>query len=555
MTVTAAGRQFDRLGVVFFNDTEIFRTSTAEPTSTGIEWTYLKDMSNYLSLFKYPQTLIFDLGNIVNDVYTAPFNVTLTAAFLTENVGPKAADVILPVSAMKGSTGASSVFNLPDDNATTSLSVPRNAQKAIFSIASAGQSAEEFWWSNVLSSDTDTFPTTGTLYGYSPFREVQLFIDGMLAGVAWPFPVIFTGGIVPGFWRPVVGIDAFDLREDEIDVSPFLPLLCDGHAHTFEIRVAGIDDDGQGNGVLTETVGSYWVVTGKLFLWLDNSTSTTTGGALSSSLTAPSIALSQFVTTTSNGTNQTLAYEVDVHRELSISSVVNTSKGPVLQAWKQSLSYSNKGNFTAQGLVQVTDQSTTGSDVSASGYSRSFSYPLTVYSAYYQDAASGNLSINGTIDRSKNVLTIGEMAFPSGLEYFETHNTYGLPWDGSDYKTRQNGSATYFSSPAAPSSGSSGSTGSSGSGTTEQDLTFSGVRATIHENSTVAPDISEETELYHRHILAVNGSVVMDDEMIEGSMRHDEYPLADQTLKHGFAKMNSKDMIGRGQGGQTQDQS
>lgn len=44
----------------------------------------------------------------------------------------------------------------------------------------------------------ETFPQTGEFYGYSPFREVQLFIDGMLAGVAWPFPVIFTGGVVPG---------------------------------------------------------------------------------------------------------------------------------------------------------------------------------------------------------------------------------------------------------------------------------------------------------------------------------------------------------------------
>lgn len=56
----------------------------------------------------------------------------------------------------------------------------------------------QFWWSNVLSSDIETFPQTGPLYGYSPFREIQLYIDDMLAGVAWPYPVVFTGGIVPG---------------------------------------------------------------------------------------------------------------------------------------------------------------------------------------------------------------------------------------------------------------------------------------------------------------------------------------------------------------------
>jgi len=42
LTVTSAGRQFDRLGIVYLGDIEVFRTSTAEPTAKGIEWTYLK---------------------------------------------------------------------------------------------------------------------------------------------------------------------------------------------------------------------------------------------------------------------------------------------------------------------------------------------------------------------------------------------------------------------------------------------------------------------------------------------------------------------------------
>ena len=42
LTVVSAGRQFDRLGIVYLGDVEVFRTSTAEPTANGIEWTYLK---------------------------------------------------------------------------------------------------------------------------------------------------------------------------------------------------------------------------------------------------------------------------------------------------------------------------------------------------------------------------------------------------------------------------------------------------------------------------------------------------------------------------------
>jgi len=42
LTVVSAGRQFDRLGIVYLGNVEVFRTSTAEPTANGIIWTYLK---------------------------------------------------------------------------------------------------------------------------------------------------------------------------------------------------------------------------------------------------------------------------------------------------------------------------------------------------------------------------------------------------------------------------------------------------------------------------------------------------------------------------------
>lgn len=251
---------------MYFGDTEIFRTSTAEPTQYGIIWTYVKDMSNYLALFTSPQKIIFDLGNIVDDTYTGFWNTTLTATFFTAEDSLEPADLILAISAHRSANGESSAFNVPESKAINDLVVPPNAKKAVFSISACGQAAEEFWWSNVLNSDTSVFGNDTALYGHSPFREVQLFIDGHMAGVAWPFPVIFTGGIVPGFWRPIVGIDAFDLREDEIDITSFIPLISDNRTHTYEIRVIGIDDDGDGNGNLTSAIESNWVVTGKIFI-------------------------------------------------------------------------------------------------------------------------------------------------------------------------------------------------------------------------------------------------------------------------------------------------
>lgn len=196
LTVTSAGVQYDRLGFVSLGDIEVFRTSTAEPTDTGIIYTYIKDMSTYLNLFKDDQPLIFDLPNIIDaaDGINATYNVTLTAFYYktdTTDTGFPPADEIFAISA--GLTNATSTWELPADDASRLITLPRNTRRAIVSIAATGQSSEEEWFINLPDQDVDDFPGM-SLPKYLPFREVQLFIDGTLAGVVWPFPIIFSGG-------------------------------------------------------------------------------------------------------------------------------------------------------------------------------------------------------------------------------------------------------------------------------------------------------------------------------------------------------------------------
>jgi hypothetical protein len=100
-------------------------------------------MTNYLSLFKQDQKLIFDLGNLIDEVYTGAFNVTLTAAFFTVGDSETPADLIIPVSKRSAAEDMASVFNLDDGAAINSLTIPRNAKKAVFTIAATGQSSEE----------------------------------------------------------------------------------------------------------------------------------------------------------------------------------------------------------------------------------------------------------------------------------------------------------------------------------------------------------------------------------------------------------------------------
>lgn len=549
LTVTSKGRQFDRLGLMYLGDIEVFRTSTAEPTKDGIVWTYIKEMDQYNVLWKTEQKIIFDLGNLVNDVYTGTFNTTLTATFFTVPDSRATADVILPISAKQSSADRGSAFSLPSQAASVAYELPRNIKRAVVSLSACGQSAEEFWYTNALSSEVDTFATTtGTLYGYSPFREVQLLIDGQLAGVSWPFPVIFTGGIAPGLWRPVAGIDTFDLREHEIDITPWLPLLCDGVSHDFEIRVAGLDDNGQGRATLSQNVGSYWVVTGKIFLFLDTVGSITTGSSPKINAPPPQLSVSSSTTTNSSGANETLSYDTKVLRDISISSTIVDSNGSRYVYWNQQLSYSSYSTLLSQGLDQLTDQNTTGSDTSSNGYNNNYKYPLTVNSSFSINAAGG-IGISAALSRGLTYNIYGPSVFPSGLQTFNlsSPNIIGIPgqtspkdfrlntnlpeFDGALLSTTQTGKAAFLSDPNR----------SYSYGTTEQDFSFKGVKAGSQQIT---------YELYNRHVLAVNSTVIEDSQTLLGqtlglSMAE---PRKVSSLAPTLEEFSVRSLLGRGPG-------
>ena len=96
---------------MFFGDVEIFRTTTAEPTQDGIMWSYVKDMSSYLVLFRQPQKIIFDLGNLVDDTYTRVWHTSLTATYFIAEDLLEPADIIVPVSAHRSSMNRSESFH------------------------------------------------------------------------------------------------------------------------------------------------------------------------------------------------------------------------------------------------------------------------------------------------------------------------------------------------------------------------------------------------------------------------------------------------------------
>ncbi|KAJ5923503.1 hypothetical protein N7454_008748 [Penicillium verhagenii] len=511
-SLTSKGRQYDRLALMYFNSTEVWRTSTAEPTTDGIYYTYTKEMHQYLPLWKEPQKLIFDLGNIVNSEYTGILNTTLTATFFTVPDTPAAADKILPISRLLGASNESSVAVLPGEETAVSYTLPRNLKRAVVSISACGQADEEFWYQNTLSSDTDTFEdVSGALYGDGPWREVQVLIDGMLAGVSWPFPVVFTGGIVPGFWKPIVGIDAFDLREHEIDITPFIPYLSDGKPHTFDLIVVSVNDNGGEYATIANTTTDSWYVTGKIFLFEDEEGHITTGSMPVIKDPLPSLQITRAITTNSTGANETLTETTTAKRTLLITSNLKTSSGEKEVSWSQDISYENFNQLTDYGWYQSTTQKTTGTDKTGSsiGYSLSYEYPINCDWWYFESGEE--LGIYGNISRSLTFDVLGPAVFPNGvqasvLDTSASKGASGLSGVketfvsaslGSSLRTSQSATASYLSDTLA---------------TTNSVYNFGSLNQTM---SFQGLSYDGSVEIYTRDVGVVNNTITHDQTLFE----------------------------------------
>lgn len=347
--------------------------------------------------------------------------------------------------------------------------------------------------------------------GFSPFREIQLYIDGNLAGVAWPFPIIFTGGVVPGLWRPIVGIDAFDLQEDEIDITSWLPLLCDGNEHSFKIRVAGLNNNANDTVTLSETTDDYWLVTGKVFVWLDAEGHITTGHGPYQTTPAPVFHVSSLVGKSANGTNETLQYQVRAKRALNLQSTIELSDGTKEITWSQTRTFSNNGSVSDNGNIGINTQNTQGTDLSSTGYSRGIEYGIYVDSIY-KSLEANNISISATVKCTKDVKTFRGV-FPSGLESLRSdmpaaYNTTYPPFDGSLLSTTHGGTATYLANRTTSKSFSYG--------TTEQEMTLSGLQSSPVDTMQRLLAANDSKELFRRHALAVNGTVILDEEVLLG---------------------------------------
>lgn len=427
MTVTSQGRQFDRLATMWLGDIEIFRTSTAQPSPhPGVTWTYMKDVTTYLPLFNLEQTIIFDLGNMVTEKYDGSFSVVVSAHFWNFNQSsphPQGAQTIYPITAQRSQEKQASAFRFPQEKAEVIIaSFPNTANRAILTVAATPQGDEEFWWSHVPQAAVEHFDSDGgnRLPGLSSFREIQVRIDGKIAGLAWPYPIVFSGGIAPPLHRPGVDFQAFDMREYEIDITPWIGVLCDGSEHTVSIEVMAVDES-SGKPEFVEAP-SHWVLSGKIFIWSDDQDTPIMASPLSGPLVSDLDYHSEIRVLDTGG----FEYNQTVSRSYNVSAVIHSMEfGQETIEWTQSFAMQNSGAVSDNGQKQKVKarymgQGSSRYDMDPAGLWTAFAYPIEATYSYKtpDPATNASFAVSAHLKQGYEVARMGHTPFDTGVEPF-----------------------------------------------------------------------------------------------------------------------------------------
>jgi len=268
------GVQFDRFGAVWLAGVEVLRLTTPEPTAKGIRWQALRDITALGPILRASGNMSLEIPNVVNPTYTGILKINITLEFY-KLAGGRVGSTSKIVRPLRNWTTPSIFATGVNGNQTqTNLlsNLPRNMMQATLEVFASGHGCEEFWYSNL----PDEFTPKGGCGG-GAYREIEVFVDGMTAGVAYPFPVIYTGGVNPLLWRPLTGIASFDIPPYNIDLSPFLGVLNDGKTHNISLTVRNNNNNG------------VWYLDPVLHAELDPSATVLTGALLQHTDTKPAI--------------------------------------------------------------------------------------------------------------------------------------------------------------------------------------------------------------------------------------------------------------------------
>lgn len=246
--------QYDRLMHLVKDGVEVWRPSTPEPVGHKVYSELEKDLSRFTNLFKIPGQVEFSLANIVSSQNDGVYQAELVLNFYNDLFSDTGisdtnwfydsdtpATNFYPVVAKEVQ-----IYEDPASGQVPQLN--KNTTRAVLNVFASGNSNEEFWYAGDFSTD-------------GPTRLVEVFVNGELAGAIDPFPVVYTGGISPGLWQPLMGLKSSDVPSYIVDVTPFLPIFWENSETTIEVAV------GNGYSKAPQSILSNWIIDASLLTW------------------------------------------------------------------------------------------------------------------------------------------------------------------------------------------------------------------------------------------------------------------------------------------------
>jgi hypothetical protein len=434
------GRQFDRTAEIWLGGANIYFGTTQEPSATvSPSWHIERDLTDYSALFAAEHGGQAVLGNVVDDTYTGVIVGSATLSFYplapTVPDHPPRPDILLPLSASADGSTADLV-SADNQLGVTFLALPQNIERVFLDVFAQSQHNDEFWYFNLPDDIADTFFDGG----HTAFREVQISVDGHLAGIAPVYPWIYTGGADPLLWRPIPGVQTLSFEPYRVDLTPFAGVLSDGQSHSIALSVFNAAD--------------YFSTTANLLLYLDHGSQVVSGAVTLNTLGPAQPVVNEDV----SGDDSSASGSVSVtnQHQFAIEGTLQTSHGTVTTRIEQNIAFSNisqlaisdtlyKQDTTQTTTIDSTTTRTSGATVAIVHEQRS--YPLTFN---YDDtfANDGSEILASSVDQEfKQRIDVSNQSFEMRSaqrdDHVVTSATRYFDADGNTTDLQSDASQTY----------------------------------------------------------------------------------------------------------------
>jgi hypothetical protein len=362
-----AGRQFDRTAEIWIGGVNVYFGTTSEPSGNQARsWHIERDLTDYSTLLTTAQNGRVDLGNLVNSTFTSTLFGTATLQFYplaNHQQAARTADLVLPLAS--DPTGGTAFLSTTASSLGKTFTLPRNVEQAFLDVVAQSQAGDEFWYTCVPNDVANQLESCGG----TSFRESEVTIDGVPAGVAPVYPWIYTGGIDPLLWRPIPGVQTLNFQPYRVDLTPFAGVLSNGQPHQVAVSVFNAN-----NGFST---------TATLLVFEDHGSQQVTGEVTRNTIGTAQPNVAEDLTTAADG-SITGSVTVTSSRSFRVEGFVRTSHGRVETDVRQNINFASVQNFSvtnAEFVQNIKQRTTISSETSTNGrdggnQSQRFEWPL-----------------------------------------------------------------------------------------------------------------------------------------------------------------------------------